>query len=89
MDGGGCYWGGARDDELDFKGHYLHHPAFTHDSVTTKIRSVFDASCKVDRLPSLDDCLVKGQNLIEEIPSILMRFREKVLGLPLISDVPF
>ncbi|GFV01897.1 integrase catalytic domain-containing protein [Trichonephila clavipes] len=48
------------DRELNSKGHYLpHHPVFKPDSVTTKIRSIFDTSCKVGRSPSLNDCLVK------------------------------
>ncbi|GFY40574.1 integrase catalytic domain-containing protein [Trichonephila inaurata madagascariensis] len=69
------------DRELNSKGHYLpHHPVFKPDSVTTKIRPVFDTSGKVGRSPSLNDCLVKGPNLIEEIPSILLRFREKCTG---------
>ncbi|GFY40526.1 uncharacterized protein TNIN_134281 [Trichonephila inaurata madagascariensis] len=35
------------DHELNSKGHYLpHHPVFKPDSVTTKIRPVFDASSK-------------------------------------------
>ncbi|GFY04701.1 DUF1758 domain-containing protein [Trichonephila clavipes] len=37
------------------------------------------------RLPSLYDCLVKGPNLIEEIPLILLRFREKCIGVS--SDI--
>ncbi|GBM00954.1 hypothetical protein AVEN_6294-1, partial [Araneus ventricosus] len=74
------------DNELNFKGHYLpHHPVFKPDSATTKIRPVFDASCKVNRSPSLNDCLFKGPNLIEEIPSILLRFREKCIGVT--SDI--
>ncbi|GFX85478.1 integrase catalytic domain-containing protein [Trichonephila clavipes] len=68
------------DRELTSKGHYLpHHPVFKQDSVTTTIRPVFDASCKAGRSPSLNDFLVKGPNLIEDIPSILLRFREKYI----------
>lgn len=74
------------DAELNSKGHYLpHHPVFKPDSLTTKIRPVFDASCKVNRAPSLNDCLFKGPNLIEEIPSLLLRFREKRIGVT--SDI--
>ncbi|GFV90850.1 integrase_H2C2 domain-containing protein [Trichonephila clavipes] len=74
------------DRELTFKGHYLpHHQAFKPDSVTIKIRPVFDASCKVGRSTFLNDCLVKGSNLIEEIPSILLRSREKCSGVT--SDI--
>ncbi|GFY55039.1 integrase_H2C2 domain-containing protein [Trichonephila inaurata madagascariensis] len=73
------------DHELNSKGHYLpHHPVFKPDNVTTKIRPVFDASCKVGISPSLNDCLVKGP-IIEEIPSILLRFGEKGIGVT--SDI--
>ncbi|XP_054724753.1 uncharacterized protein LOC129235094 [Uloborus diversus] len=74
------------NNELHFKGHYLpHHPVFKPSSITTKVRPVFDALCKVNRSPSLNDCLVKGPNLIEEIPSILLGFRGKSIGVT--SDI--
>ncbi|XP_035210923.1 uncharacterized protein LOC118185206 [Stegodyphus dumicola] len=67
-------------------GHYLcHHPVIKPESATTSIRLVFDASCKVGRAPSLNDCLFKGPNLIKEIPAILLRFREKVIAV--VSDI--
>jgi hypothetical protein len=66
--------------------HYLpHRPVFKLGSETTPVRPVFDASCKYGRNPSLNDCLEKGPNLLEQIPSILLRFREKRIGV--ISDV--
>ncbi|XP_015905345.2 uncharacterized protein [Parasteatoda tepidariorum] len=52
---------------------------------TTKIRPVFDASAKVKFFPSLNDCLEKGENLIELIPSILMRFWTERIGV--VSDI--
>ncbi|XP_035232962.1 uncharacterized protein LOC118204777 [Stegodyphus dumicola] len=56
--------------ELEVGGHYLyHHPVMKPESATTFIRLVFDASCKVGRALSLNDCLFKGPNLIEEIPT--------------------
>ncbi|XP_035225711.1 uncharacterized protein LOC118198203 [Stegodyphus dumicola] len=67
-------------------GHYLcHHPVIKPESATTSIRPVFDASYKVGRAPSLNDCLFKGPNLIEEIPAILLRFREKAIAV--VSDI--
>lgn len=36
--------------------------------VTTKLRPVFDASSKEKNQLSLNDCLQKGENLIELIP---------------------
>ncbi|XP_021966492.1 uncharacterized protein LOC110861672 [Folsomia candida] len=66
--------------------HYLpHRHVLKPESQTTPVRPVFDASCKTGRNPSLNDCLEKGPNLLELIPSILMRFREKNVGV--ISDI--
>ncbi|XP_021959323.1 uncharacterized protein LOC110855215 [Folsomia candida] len=66
--------------------HYLpHRPVFKPESETTPVRPVFDASCKVGRAPSLNDCMEKGPNLIELIPAILLRFREKKIGF--VSDI--
>ncbi|XP_035715302.1 uncharacterized protein LOC118438727 [Folsomia candida] len=66
--------------------HYLpHHPVFKPQSLTTPVRPVFDASCKTGRNPSLNDCLEKGPNLLELIPSLILRFREKKVGV--IADI--
>jgi hypothetical protein len=66
--------------------HYLpHRPVLKLESKTTPIRPVFDASCKVGRAPSLNDCLERGPNLLELIPSILLRFRMKRIGVT--SDI--
>lgn len=66
--------------------HYLpHRPVFKPDSTTTPVRPVFDASCRVARMPSLNDCLEKGPNYIELIPAILLRFRKGKLGVT--SDI--
>jgi len=46
---------------------------------------VYDASCKTGRHPSLNQCLEKGPNLLELIPSILLRFREDRIGV--VSDI--
>ncbi|KFM75279.1 hypothetical protein X975_15682, partial [Stegodyphus mimosarum] len=73
-------------ERTDIKGHFLpHHPVIKVNSLTTKIIPVFDASCKIGRNPYLNDCLLKGPNLIEQIPAILLRFREKVIGV--VSDI--
>ncbi|UYV79284.1 hypothetical protein LAZ67_17001905, partial [Cordylochernes scorpioides] len=54
---------------------YLPHRPVLKDSHTTPISPVFDASCKKKGLPSLNQCLEKGDNLIELIPDLLLRFR--------------
>jgi len=67
-------------------GHFIpHRPVFKLSSTTTPVRPVFDASCKIKGFPSLNDCLQKGPNLMELIPSILLRFRENKIGV--ISDI--
>jgi hypothetical protein len=54
------------------------------DKQTTKIRAVFDASCKVNG-PSLNQCLYSGPNLIAKIFDILVRFRLNKIGI--IADI--
>ena len=76
----------VQESELDRQCHYLpHRPVFKESSSTTKVRPVFDASCKVKGYPSLNDCLEKGPNLMELIPSVLLRFRENAIGVT--SDI--
>ncbi|CAB4039144.1 PREDICTED: uncharacterized protein LOC100197852, partial [Paramuricea clavata] len=61
--------------------HYLpHRPVIRNDKQTTKIRAVFDASCKVSG-PSLNECLYSGPNLIAKIFDILLRFRLNKIGV--------
>lgn len=63
-------------------GYYLpHHAVIKEKSSTTKIRPVFDASSKDKRGNSLNSCLEKGPNLIEAIPSLLMKFRLREIGV--------
>ncbi|CAL8109546.1 unnamed protein product [Orchesella dallaii] len=89
------------NDELGKACHYLpHRPVFKPESLTTKVRPVFDASCQgvvtSGMLPepilplsqarvSLNQCLAKGPNLLEMIPDLLLRFREKPVGA--IADI--
>jgi hypothetical protein len=66
--------------------HFLpHRPVFKPESLTTPVRPVFDASCKVGRNPSLNQCLEKGPNMLELIPSILLRFRRGRIGV--VADI--
>ena len=61
--------------------HYLpHRPVIREDKETTKIRAVFDASCKVNG-PSLNECLYSGPNLLARIFDILIRFRLNRIGI--------
>jgi len=63
------------------EGHYLlHKPIVKEASLTTKMRPVFNASTREVRSPSLNDCLEEGPNLIELLPVVLLRFRERRVG---------
>ncbi|XP_055947026.1 uncharacterized protein LOC129980670 [Argiope bruennichi] len=65
--------------------HFLpHHPVFKENS-TAKVRPVFDGSAKEKNTPSINDCLEKGPNLVELIPSLINRFRVEKYGV--ISDI--
>ena len=66
-------------------GHYLPHRHVIKENSTTVIRPVFDASAKEAQHPALNECLENGINLIEHIPSILLRFREG--SIRVISDI--
>lgn len=65
--------------------HYLPHRPVIKEHSTTKIRPVFDASSHEKDSPSLNQCLEKGPNLIELVPSALNRFREFEIGV--VSDI--
>lgn len=57
--------------------HYFvpHHPVFKADSTTTKMRVVFDASCKTSQNLSLNNIILKGPVLQDDIFNLLVRFR--------------
>ena len=67
-------------DDLNDKSYYLQHRHGVKENSTTRVRPVFDASAATKNAPSLNQCLETGPNLIELIPSILMRFRENKIG---------
>ncbi|XP_018402106.1 PREDICTED: uncharacterized protein LOC108779233 [Cyphomyrmex costatus] len=63
------------------KSYYLPHRPVVKKEGTTRIRPVFDASAKTKNSPSLNQCLETGPNLIEHIPALLHRFRERKIGV--------
>ncbi|GFY59431.1 integrase catalytic domain-containing protein [Trichonephila inaurata madagascariensis] len=69
------------ETEFEAGAYYLSHRAVFKISETTKIRPVFDATAREGNNPSLNDCLLRGSNLIELIPDILDRFRMYPIGL--------
>ena len=52
-----------------------HRPVLKPDSVSTKIRPVFDASASGSNSVSLNECLYVGPNLLTDLVAILIRFR--------------
>ena len=73
-------------DSNDNVSYLPHHPVVRNDVETTKVRIVYDASCK-DRESgiSLNDCLHAGPALTPLLIDILLRFREK--SVVLIGDI--
>ena len=61
-----------------------HHAIVREDKLTTKVRSVYDASAK-NKGPSLNECLYKGPCLNPLLYDTLLRFRVHNYGL--IADI--
>ncbi|GFW13388.1 DUF1758 domain-containing protein [Trichonephila clavipes] len=69
--------------------HYLPHRPVIKAGSTTSIRPVFNASSHVLGSPSLNNCLSTGPNLIEIIPTILNRFRRKLVLRQILKKLSF
>ncbi|XP_050059728.1 uncharacterized protein LOC126551013 [Aphis gossypii] len=57
------------------------HAVINTNSTTTKLSVVFDGSCKTDIGLSLNDVLLKGPTIQEELITILARFRKHKFAL--------
>ncbi|XP_031350590.1 uncharacterized protein LOC116176246 [Photinus pyralis] len=65
------------DTVVEKQGYYLpHHPIIKNNSITTKLRVVFDASAKTTSGYSLNDVQYTGPNLQNDLMAILLRFRQ-------------
>ncbi|CAI6371089.1 unnamed protein product [Macrosiphum euphorbiae] len=65
------------EEELFKKGYYLpHHPVLKSLSLTTKTRVVFYGSARTTSGLALNDVLMRGPTVQEDIFSILVRFRK-------------
>ncbi|XP_062557605.1 uncharacterized protein LOC134222468 [Armigeres subalbatus] len=62
-----------------------HHPVVKEASTTTKVRVVFDASCKTSSGVSLNEALLVGPVVQDDLRSIILRSRTKQILL--VSDV--
>jgi hypothetical protein len=71
----------AKNIQNSFRCFYLpHHGVIKPDSLTTKLRIVFDASCKSHNQLSLNDMLSVGPKLQEDLFHILLRFRKHAIA---------
>ena len=62
--------------------HYIPHHPVKKQSSTTPIRIVFNCSCRSSQShPSLNDCLITGPPFLNDMCSILIRFRLHRYGL--------
>lgn len=58
------------------KVYYMpHKEVIREQTLTTKVRVVFEASSKARGCKSLNECLEKGDNLYRDLVKILLRFR--------------
>ena len=62
-----------------------HHPVMKETSTTTKLRVVFNASCKSSTGVSLNDTLMVGPTVQQDLLSIFIRFRTHPIAL--IADI--
>ena len=60
------------------KAHYIPHHSIKKQSSTIPIRIVYDCSCRLS--PSLNDCLMAGPPFLNDMCSILIRFRVHKYG---------
>ncbi|CAG9112505.1 unnamed protein product [Plutella xylostella] len=73
------------EEKNNEKAVYLpHHAVVREDKETTKVRVVFDASCKGVNNVSLNDNLLVGPKLQQDLRHILMRWRSHQICLVLI-----
>lgn len=64
-------------DQIDIGNYYYlpHHAVFKESSTTTKLRVVFDASCKTKSGNSLNDNLMVGPTIQDDLFTTVLRFR--------------
>ncbi|XP_055591303.1 uncharacterized protein LOC129743346 [Uranotaenia lowii] len=66
----------VEEDDASTVAYYLpHQPVFEPDSTTTKLRVVFDASAATSSGVSLNETLMVGPTVQEDLFSIMLRFR--------------
>ncbi|XP_055632709.1 uncharacterized protein LOC129773159 [Toxorhynchites rutilus septentrionalis] len=74
------------EDEKEETGFYLpHHAVLKPHSTTTKLRVVFDVSCKTSTGVSLNDALMVGPVVQKDLLDIILRFRVHKCGI--VADI--
>lgn len=64
------------EEDFDPRAYYLpHHAEVRPDSLSTKLRVVFDASAKITGTTSLNSHMLAGPRLQDELSTILLRWR--------------
>lgn len=64
------------NNDTDESSYYLSHFGVVKESsITTKLRVVFDGSCKTTNGTSLNDLQLTGPTIQQELFDILLRFR--------------
>ncbi|GFY70392.1 integrase catalytic domain-containing protein [Trichonephila inaurata madagascariensis] len=75
----------VKDEEPGLHYYIPHHAVIRPESKTTKLRVVFDASCKSSNRNSLNDILLKGGTVQPDLLDILLKFRKYVVAFS--SDI--
>ena len=74
------------ESEIPHNCHFIPHHPVKKDSATTPIRIVYDCSCcQSPSHPSLNDCLQVGPPFMNDLCSLLLRFRTHKVGL--VTDI--
>ncbi|XP_055614899.1 uncharacterized protein LOC129761209 [Toxorhynchites rutilus septentrionalis] len=74
---------GEAEENLDK--HKPHHPVFKESSTTTKLRVVFDGSAKTTTNRSLNDALLTGPVIQDDLFELMVRFRKNAVAL--VADI--
>lgn len=68
-------------NSADIQNYLPHHPVLKESSITTKLRIVFDASCKTSTGISLNDVLKIGPKVQYDLFDIVMRIRTHQIAI--------
>ena len=81
----------VRNSQETTKKHYVpHHAVITPSKAMTKICVVYDGSEKTKKEPkSLNECLLRGPVILEDLCGLLLHFRLEKIALLLTWKKPF